>query len=447
VAVVNAPTGNSNAVAEHTVALMLTLARRVYPAVASIKEGRWEKSALEGIEVRGKVLGLVGLGRIGALVASKARGLEMRVLAFDPYVSAERAASSGVELTTLEEVLAQADFISVHTPLLPQTRGMIGLEQMRQMKRSAYVLNCARGGIVDEVALKQALKEGLIAGAGLDVFEHEPVSDLELVGLPNVVATPHLGASTAEAQAIVALDVAESVVAVLEGRMPSGPVNVPYLAPQAAEFLQPYMDLAQRLGSFLIQWQGRLTDRIELLYEGTICEHDTRLLTSAFLAGLLGPISAEPVNLVNAGLLASRRGLAIAEVNRPKQEHFDSLIVARLPNGSGEHSIAGTVIHGEPHLVSLDGQRLDCIAQGHMLVDLHHDRPGIVGGMGQVLGQVGINISFVQMARVRRGGPSIMILGLDEDVPAELMPQFLQVPNVQRVRMVSLPAFDGYLFD
>lgn len=229
--------------------------------------------------------------------------------------------------------------------------------------------------------------------------------------------------------------------------MPSGPVNVPYLAPQAAEFLQPYMDLAQRLGSFLIQWQGRLTDRIELLYEGTICEHDTRLLTSAFLAGLLGPISAEPVNLVNAGLLASRRGLAIAEVNRPKQEHFDSLIVARLPNGSGEHSIAGTVIHGEPHLVSLDGQRLDCIAQGHMLVDLHHDRPGIVGGMGQVLGQVGINISFVQMARVRRGGPSIMILGLDEDVPAELMPQFLQVPNVQRVRMVSLPAFDGYLFD
>ncbi|MHB1296074.1 MAG: phosphoglycerate dehydrogenase [Anaerolineae bacterium] len=442
IVVVNAPAGNSNAVAEQTIALMLALARHVVPAVASLKAGRWEKSKLQGSEVRGKTLGLVGLGRIGSLVAAKARGLEMRVVAYDPYASPERAASGGIELLSLDAVLAESDYISVHTPLTPQTKGMLGAEQLARMKPSAYVLNCARGGIIAEDALYDALSAGKLAGAALDVFEVEPATDSRLVGLPNVIATPHLGASTAEAQETVAIDVAESVADVLAGRIPAGPVNVPYLPPQAVEFLRPYLDLAQRLGSFFVQWRGELASKVELIYEGDITEYDTRMLTSAFLAGLLGPVSAEPVNVVNASHLAERRGLVISEERRGRREHLDSVLSARFA-GAEDHSIEGTVIQGEPHLVGLDGQRLDAVVQGRMLVDLHSDRPGIVGRMGLQLGEANINIGFVQMSRVRSGGDQIMILGLDEEAPQELLSHLLEVPNVQRVRMVTLPSLEN----
>ena len=439
IAVVNAPTSNSNAVAEHTIALMLALARRLYPAIASLKAGRWEKRSLEGCEVRGKTLGLVGLGRIGALVASKARGLEMRVIAFNPYTSQEKAASCGVELVSLDRLLAEADFVSVHTPLTAETRGLLGADQLAKLKPSAYVLNCARGGIVDERALKVALEEKRLAGAALDVFEVEPAVGNELVNLPNVIATPHLAASTVEAQENVSVDVAHSVIAVLAGRIPAGPVNLPYLPPKAAEFLSPYMDLAGRLGSFFVQWRGELAGRIELTYEGQLCEYDTRLLSGAFLAGLLAPINEEPVSMVNAAQVAEQRGLTVSEVRRGRREHFDSLITARFSEAAEEQSISGTIIHGEPHLVGLDGYRLDCVAQGHMVVDLHVDRPGIVGSMGTLLGQAGINISFVQMSRVSRGGSQIMILGLDEEVPASLLTSLSEIPNVRRVRRVTLP--------
>ena len=438
--VVNAPSGNSNAVAEHTIALMLALARHVWPAICSLKAGRWEKSSLQGFEVKGKNLGLVGLGRIGSLVASKAEALEMNVGAFDPYVSSERAASSGVELMSLDELLGWADFLSVHTPLLPQTRGMIGREELARLKPSAYVVNCARGGIVDEQALKVALEEGQIAGAALDVFEVEPTVDNALIALPNVIVTPHLGALTAEAQEKVARDVAMAIVDVLSGRMPSTPVNMPYLPPKAAEYLKPYSDLAQRMGSFFIQWRGGLAGKIELSFGGEICDHDTRVLTAAFLAGLLGPVSGEPVNIVNAPHLAEQRGLVISEVRKGRQG--PSMITASFPE-MADSNIMGNVLQGEPHLVRLDGQRLGCVLAGMMLVDLHIDRPGIVGRMGLILGDADINISFVQMSRASRGGASIMILGLDSEVSNELMPQFSAVPNVQRVRRVTLPPLSG----
>lgn len=438
IVVVNAPTGNSNAVAEHTIALMLCLARRLYPAIASLKEGRWEKRSLEGCEVKGKTLGLVGLGRIGALVASKARGLEMRVIAFDPYTSQEKAASCGVELVALDKLLAEADFVSVHTPLTSETRGLLGAQQLAKLKPTAYVINCARGGIIDERALQVALEEGRLAGAALDVFEVEPAVGNELIHLPNVIATPHLAASTIEAQANVAVDVAHSVVAVLAGRLPASPVNLPYLPPKAAEFLSPYIDLAERLGGFFIQWRGELASRLELTYEGQLCDYDTRLLSGAFLSGLMAPISEEHVSVVNAAQVAEQRGLTVSEVRRGRREHYDNLITARFPEAPEEQSIAGTIIHGEPHLVGLDGYRLDCIAQGYMLVDLHIDRPGIVGSMGTLLGQAGINISFVQMSRVSRGGSQIMILGLDEEVSATLLASLSEIPNVRRVRPVTL---------
>ncbi|MBC7254862.1 MAG: phosphoglycerate dehydrogenase [Chloroflexi bacterium] len=439
IAVVNAPTGNSNAVAEHTIALMLALARGLYGAIASLKAGRWEKSSLQGHEVKGKILGLIGLGRIGALVASKAKGLEMRVMAFDPYVTSARAASLGVELASLDEVLSQADFLSVHTPLTPQTHGLLGRKELARLKPTAYVLNCARGGIIDEEALEEALREGRIAGAGLDVFEVEPATSSRLIGLPNVIATPHVGASTAEAQQQVAIDVAQAVLDVLQGRIPATPVNLPYVPPQALGFLQPYLDLARRMGTFFFQWHGTLANRLELVYEGEVCEYDTRLLSAAFLEGLLSQTTAQPVNLVNANLIAERRGLAISEMCLPTSAVYESLITARLQNGEVNRSIAGAMIQGEPHLVTLDDQRLTCVLAGHMLVDLHLDRPGIVGRMGLILGDEGINISFVQMSRAQRGGAQIMILGLDEPVPPTLLPRFQQVPNVQRVRAISLP--------
>lgn len=442
--VVNAPTGNSNAVAEHTIALMLALARRIYPAVDSLKQGRWEKSSLQGHEVLGKTLGLIGLGRIGSLVASKAKGLDMRVIAHDPYASPERAASSGVELVSLETLLAEADFVSVHTPLTPQTKGLVDADKLTLLKPTAYVINCARGGIVDETALEAALREGRLAGAALDVFEQEPATHHPLVGLPNVIATPHVGASTNEAQENVAIDVALSVKDVLEGRMPSSPVNVPYLPPQAASFLAPYIDLAQRLGSFFVQWRGELHDTVELIYDGDLCDHDTQILTSAFLAGLLAPAYSEPVNIVNVQRLASERGLVTSEVRRGHARQLGNLITARYPEASSDQNISGALIQDQPHLVALDSQRLDCVLQGHMLVDLHHDRPGIVGRMGLILGERDINISFVQMSRVHRGGPSIMILGLDDPADESIMEQVVQVPNVQRVRMVTLPALPGY---
>jgi len=443
--VVNAPTGNSNAVAEQTIALMLALARRVVPAVNSLKAGRWEKNSLQGTEVKGKTLGLVGLGRIARLVASKARGLEMQVMAYDPYVGPDSAASSGVRLVSLDELLRTADYVSVHTPLTADTAGLIGARELALMKPTAQVINCARGGIIDEAALAEALSAGRIAGAALDVFCVEPATNNPLVGLDRVLATPHLAGSTAEAQQNVAVDVAHAVVDVLAGRLPENPVNVPYLPPVAAALLRPYVELADRLGSFMVQWHGGLRNRVELTYAGALVEHDTRVLTASFLAGLLRPACAERVNLVNAAQVAAERGLATSEVRRTEIEPFDSMMLASFPGEPAEASIAGAVIHGEPHLVGLDGQRLDCVAQGHMIVDLHQDRPGIVGTMGQILGEANVNISFAQMSRTSRGGPQIMILGLDEAVPAEVMPRFLDVPGVQRVRAITLPVFNGYV--
>lgn len=439
--VVNAPTGNSNAVAEHTIAMVLALARRLYPAVASLKQGRWDKRSLQGIEVKGRVLGLIGLGRVGALVAEKARGLEMDVLAYDPYISPGRAATMGVELAELDEVLAQSDFVSVHVPLTAKTYGLLNAEKLALLKPSAYVINCARGGIVDEVALKSALQAHRIAGAALDVFEVEPVADAELVGLDNVLATPHVGASTEEAQEQVSLDVARSVIDALEGRLPASPVNVPYLAPQAAEFLRPYIDLAQRLGSLFVQWRGELNDRIDLTYEGEICEQDTRILTAAFLAGLLTPISAEPVNMVNARKIAERRGLAISETSLGRRERHNSLITARTPSVYEAMDVSGAIIQGAPYVVSIDSQPLSFEAQGNMLIDLHMDQPGIVGALGQLLGSQGINISFAQLGREKRGGMSLMALGLDEEAPRSIVAAVLAIPNIKRVRAISLPPF------
>ncbi|MGI6367128.1 MAG: phosphoglycerate dehydrogenase [Anaerolineae bacterium] len=442
--VVNAPAGNSNAVAEHTIALILALARQLVPAADSLKAGRWEKNRLQGIEVRNKTLGLVGLGRIGRMVAAKAKGLEMRVVAFDPFVSPGGAASIGVELLTMDEVLQTADFISVHTPLTPATRGLIGERELAMIKPEAYLINAARGGLIDEKALREALDAGRLAGAALDVFEVEPVQDQALLAHENLVATPHLGGSTAEAQENIALEVARAVVDYLEGRFPPNPVNVPYVAPQEAEAMQPYIDLADRLGSFFIQWRTRISGPLELVFEGEVCEYDTRVLTAAFLAGLLRDATAEPVNIVNARHVASQAGLEVSEMALQRPDRTEGQITARMVNGPEPRDISGVLVNGKPHLAGLDGQRLDCVAQGHMIVDVHHDVPGIVGNLGQLLGSNGVNISFAQMGRARRGGEAIMILGIDDTPPADIIPQILELPHIRRAQVVELASLPGY---
>ncbi|MBC7224981.1 MAG: phosphoglycerate dehydrogenase, partial [Anaerolineae bacterium] len=436
--VVNAPGANTVAVAEHTMALILALARRIPEADASMHAGRWEKGRLQGTELMGKVLGLIGLGRIGSAVAQRALAFGMEVLAYDPFVSVAHAEALRVRLADLDEVLRQADFLSVHAPATPQTRRLIGAAELAKMKPTARIVNCARGGIVDEAALGQALREGRLAGAALDVFEEEPPTRSPLLDAPNVILTPHLAGSTLEAQRKVGMSAAEDVVRVLRGEPPRHPVNAPFLAPEVLESLYPYVELCQRLGRLYAQLAGDHLESLEITYSGDLANQDTTALRAALLAGLLEQVSEEPVNLVNAPLLARSRGLAVEERKTPATEHFTSQVTLRARTTAGERTLAGTVIRGEPHVVEVDGYHLDFVARGHLLVSEHIEGPGILGRVGTLLGEAGINISFVQVGRKARGGLGLMVLGLDEPPTQEVLGRMMELPTIRSVRVAVL---------
>ncbi len=438
VLVVNAPGGNSVAVAEHTIALMLALARHLPQADASLRAGRWERKKLAGTEVRGKTLGTIGLGRVGAEVARRANGLEMEVIAYDPFVPVEHATRCGVRLVPLEELLSEADFISIHAPATDLTLGMIGAKALSMVKPTARLINCARGGIVDEEALAAALDEGRLAGAALDVFECEPPEDSPLLRSDKVIVTPHLGASTREAQRNVAMEVAAQVVDVLNGEPPRYPVNVPFMSAEEMMELKPYIDLAQRLGGFYARTAVNNLRGLELAYSGEVTEHNTALLTAAAIVGLLSPISEEPVNLVNARLAATERGWTVTERVSPAIENFASLITLQASTTSGERLVAGTVMRDEPHIVRIDDFWLDFVARGLLLVSEHTERPGIIGRMGTLLGEAGISISFIQTGRKERGGPGVMVTGLDDPVAPELLETIKALPSVRSARVVKL---------
>ncbi len=442
--VVNAPSGNTVAVAEHTIGLMLALARHIPQADATLRAGRWDKKHLTGVEVRGKILGIIGLGQIGTAVARRAIGLEMQVIAHDPFVSVERAAREGVRMVPLEELLTSADFISIHTPLTDRTRGLIDAKALALVKPTARLINCARGCIVDEAALADALAKGKLAGAALDVFEHEPLGDSPLLHNNHVILTPHLGAATEEAQLSVALDIARQVLDVLQGRPPHYPVNAPFLAPEELETLGPYIDLAQRLGGFYGQMAGNNLVRLDITYGGDVAERNTALLRASLLMGVLSAISEEPLNLVNATMIAQSRGLMLAEHKTPEAANFASLITLRAFTTQGERVLAGTVMRGEPHIVCIDNYWLDFVAEGLLLVSEHIEQPGIIGRMGTLLGNAGINISFVQVGRRQRGGPGVMVLGIDDALPPEVLAQVHQLPSIRSAHVVELPkrAFD-----
>ena len=440
VLVVNAPGGNTVAAAEHTVAMLMAAARHVAPADAALKRGEWARSRFVGVEVRGKVLGVVGLGRVGAEVARRAQGLEMRVLVHDPYVSAEHARRFGLEPAELDDVLQFADFLTVHTPLTEATRGMVGAAALDRMKPTAYLINCARGGVVDETALLAALEAGTLAGAALDVFAVEPAADNPLVRHPRVVATPHLGASTVEAQEAVARQAAEQVVQVLAGRPAQYAVNAPSLAPEAAQVLEPYVELAGALGSLATQLAEGQFRAVTIGYRGELAGHDTAIVGAAAIRGLLAPISSVPVSLVNAALVARERGLGVAERKAADAEPYTSLLEVVVETALGRTLVAGTVIHGQPRVVQIDEFSIDLVpTDGYIMLTRHQDRPGMIGTVGTMLGEADVNISSMQVGRRSRRGQALMILSVDEPIPADVLDRLRLVENLDALRVIKLP--------
>jgi len=438
--VVNAPTSVTGAAAEHTIGLLLAMARHIPAANQSTKSGEWQRSRYMGVEIRGKTLGLVGIGNIGSQVAQIAQGLRMNVIAHDPYVSTDHAARLGIKLTTMEEVLSTSDFVSVHVPMLPSTRGLIGRKEFGMMKPGARLINCARGGIVDEEALYEALEEGRLAGAALDVFAKEPPSGSPLLSHPKLIATPHLGASTEEAQVTAAIDVANQVIAVLSGQGAKYAVNAPMMRPETMATLGPYVDLAEKLGQLFTQLGGAQMTSVEVVYNGDIADYDTLPVKAGLLKGLLQPICEEPVNLVNAVVLAKSRGIQVVEEKSTKTiENYTNLVTLRIPESRGVREVAGTVVRNEPHIVRIDQHWVDVVPSGgHLLFTEHLDRPGVIGKVASLLGGAGVNISFMQASRVQPKGDQMMILGVDEYIEDKVFEDVLRVEEIKSAKRVRI---------
>lgn len=447
--VVNSPTGNIVAAAEHTIAMLMALARHLPAASSSTKAGQWEKNRFIGVEVRNKTLGIIGLGKVGAEVTRRAQGLEMQVIAFDPYVSPEQARKLGVTMLSLDDVLQQADFVTLHTSLTsgPQgTRGLIGARELGLMKPSARLINCARGGLIDEEALLHALNEGLLAGVALDVFSQEPIRDNEVLKLllahERVIATPHLGASTEEAQVGVATDVAEQIATVLRGGFPRAAVNAPLILPETLQVLHPYMQLVEKMGRLYTQLQPSLLSRVELACSGEIADYDLRPLKAALIKGLLEAVSDAHVNMINAPTLAKQRGLEIIEQKSSTPSEFANLITMRVLDsngytssfagkpGSGDEHIdvlGGTVIHGMPRIVRVGRYWTEIVPEGYILFCRNYDQPGMIGRVGTVLGKARVNIRHMDVGPSERtsrprspGQPpntALMVISVDEPIP------------------------------
>jgi D-3-phosphoglycerate dehydrogenase / 2-oxoglutarate reductase len=441
VLVANAPASNTVAAAEHTLGLMLAAARRIPAADSSLREGEWKRSAFKGVEVSEKTLGLVGLGHVGAIVARGAAGMGMRVLAYDPYVSQDRMRSMNVDRAeSLDEVFESSDFISLHVPRTPQTAGMIDAGALEKMKPTAYLVNVARGGIVDEMALYNALKDGTIAGAALDVFATEPTTDSPLFALPNVVVTPHLGASTAEAQDRAGVTAAEQVAIALRGAVPMHAINAPVPVGEGAEFVAQFSGLCEVLGSLLYQVTDRPGNVLKIEYRGEIAGYDTRLLDVSAQKGLLAPMVFEPLNYVNTPALARDRGLKVETSRVSESADYTSLVVLRLEDDRGENVVSGTLVgpRMQPRLVEVMGFDMDIVPEKHMLLIRNEDVPGMIGKLGTVLGEHGINIGNMAVGRGEPGSRAAMAVTVDEPVPEEVLEALLNTPGFNQARAVSL---------
>ncbi|MBZ5694143.1 MAG: phosphoglycerate dehydrogenase [Acidobacteriia bacterium] len=444
VLVMNTPGGNAVSVAEHTIALMLGLARAVPQANASIQAGRWEKSLFSGTEMRGKTLGLVGLGRVGTEVARRARGLEMKVLAYDPFVTPKAAREVEVELVSLDDVLAQSDVVSLHTSLSGSTEKMIDAAAIAKMKKGARLVNCARGELIDEAALAEALKSGHLAGAAVDTFAQEPPKNSPLIGLPNLIATPHIAGSTAEAQEEVGTAIALQVRDYLADGVIRNAVNMPALSPDQYRRLRPYLELGERLGSFVAQAApSRSFHKIRILYAGEPAELGSHMIRSAVLVGALKAVIDENVNLVNAPEEAASRGIVVEETTRRRERGFPNTIEVAIDDEGREFALEGTVGQdGAPRIVSLDGMYLEAPLEGTLLLSRNIDVPGVIGRIGTELGSLGVNIATFALGRRApgSGGEALALVGLDGKIDASIVQHIRALPSVTEVRLVRLPS-------
>ncbi len=437
--VMNTPLANMITTAEHAVSMMCSLARKIPQADASMKAGGWEKTKFTGVELYQKTLGVIGIGNIGKVVARRAQGFEMKVIAFDPFITREKAESLGVELVELDTLFASSHFITIHTPVTDDTRNLIRAETIAKMRDGVRIINCARGGIVNEADLAAAIKSGKVAGAAIDVFVNEPVeADNPLVGLPQVICTPHLGAATTEAQENVSTAVAEQMVDFARGIIRNA-VNMPSLDPEVVAKLRPYITLAEKMGLFLGQMIDGGLKEIRLTYCGDISAVDIRPLSMTFMAGILKPILGEKVNLVNAPFLARERGVKVSETKRETCDIYASALEAVIVTEKSETSIAGALfLGGTPRIVSLNGFDLEAITEGSMLVFSNDDQPGVIGKLGTILGNAGVNIADFQLGRQRKQGKAIAIVRVDDVIPDAVLAEIRKLPFIHFARQVRL---------
>jgi D-3-phosphoglycerate dehydrogenase len=437
VVVMNTPFGNSITTAEHAIALMFALARQLPEADLSTQAGKWEKNRFMGVEVTGKTLGLIGAGNIGSIVASRALGLRMKVVAYDPFLTPDRAIEMGVEKADLDTLLAKADFITLHTPLTSETRNILSRENLGKTKKGVRIVNCARGGLIDEAALKELLDSGHVAGAALDVFETEPAKESPLFGTPGFICTPHLGASTTEAQVNVALQVAEQMAEFLTTGGVTNALNMPSLSAEEAPKLKPYMALAERLGSLVGQLAHDNLVKISIEVEGAAAQLNQKPITGAVLAGVMKQYS-QTVNMVNAPFLAKERGLDVREVRHDREGIYHTLVRVTVGTAQGDRSVAGTLFgNGQPRLVEIFGIGIEADLDGDMLYIVNSDAPGFIGSIGTLLGKAGINIGTFHLGRREAGGEAVLLLSVDSPVTEDVLAEARKVPGVRTVRALK----------
>ena len=430
--VMNTPFGNSITTAEHAISLMLALARQIPQADKSTQAGKWEKSKFMGVELFGKTLGVIGCGNIGSIVADRGIGLRMRVIAFDPFLSPERALEIGVEKVELDELFTRADFITLHTPLTDRTRNIIDAKALARMKPSVRIINCARGGLVDEKALAEALKAGKVAGAAFDVLVTEPAKESVLFGLDNVICTPHLGAATSEAQENVALQVAEQMSDYLLKGAISNAINFPNITAEEAPRLKPFIKLAEQLGLFAGQLTETGLKKVRIEYAGDVAEMNTRALTAAALAGVLRPQLAD-INMVSATAVARERGFQIDEVKRGEEGAYQTYVRLSVETERGERSVAGTVFSdGRPRVIQIKGIDMEAELAPNMLYITNQDKPGFIGRFGSLMGELGVNIATLNLGRDRPGGDAICLVAVDEPVSEKILAMVQELPMVVR---------------
>lgn len=441
VVVVYAPEGNTISAAEHTIALMMALARHIPAAHGSLSQGKWERSKFVGVEVRGKTLGLFGLGRVGSEVARRARGLDMNVIGLDPFVTPERALALGIRLGSKDEILAESDFISLHVPLNAENRNLLGAAEFTKTKKDVRIINVARGGLIDEAALIEAMDAGKVAGAAFDVFDPEPpAADSPILAHPRVIVTPHLGASTAEAQERVAVDVAKQIVAVLRGEPATYSVNLPALGAETYKVLAPYMQAVTQAASLASQLSSGQLNSVEIEYQGDLADLDTTPLKASVIKGLLARSSEENISLVNANLVAEQRGLRITELKGGADSGvYKDLIRVHLKTSDGTTRVSATVAHDGTHIVEVNDFWVDVSpGHGYLLFCENQDRPGMIGSIGTFLGAKDINISFMRVGREAVRGRALMVLGLDDEIDAETLAEIARIPNIFTARTARI---------